>query len=85
MKMESWSQPSQDLTCVPWPPTAPHLPTWGAQGLSLKSLNNSRWDLDLGGSWYSKAGGLTKCPQALKCPLEEELGWTGVQWRKPDF
>lgn len=66
-------------------PTAPHLPTWEARVLSLISLNSSRWDPDLGGSWYSEAGELTKCPQALKCPLKEEAGWTGVQWRKTDF
>lgn len=66
-------------------PTAPHLPTWGAEGLSLISLNSSPWDPDLGGSRYYKAGDLTKCPQALKCPLKEEPGWTGVQSRKTDF
>lgn len=83
--MQSWPQPSQDLTCVPWPPTAPHPPLQGAQGLGLMSLNSSRWDLDRGGSWYPEAGRLTERPQALKRPLKEELGWTGVQWRKPDF
>lgn len=83
--MQSWPQASQDLTCVPPPPTAPHPPPQGAQGLGLMSLNSSRWDLDPGGSWYPEVGRLTERPQALKRPLKEELGWTGVQWRKPDF